>query len=136
MVTTKGKASRPHHFPHHPALERLLASDYDPEIAPFTIEMQRRNARDLRKVLFGPKGVRKVPKFDGDLHHYNGEMEFDLPNGWRLRLTYEVPPYEIEAGDVIAEFIPPVIREARSIPQEAPVTRWKRRDADSWLARE
>ena len=45
----------------------------------------RRNARDLRKGLFGPKGVRDVPKGEG-------VRTFDLPRGWTLRLTYDVPP--------------------------------------------
>ena len=60
-----------------------------------------REARDLRKGLFGPKGLRNVPKGEGVL-------TLDLPNGWTLRLTYDVPPDGwSEPSDVVAEFIPP-----------------------------
>jgi hypothetical protein len=72
---------RPAHFPQDPKLDRLLAS-YGPKIGRFKLQMKRRHARDLRKGLFGPKGLRRVPDCDG------GPMEFDLPNGWTLRLTY------------------------------------------------
>ena len=91
---------RPRHFPEDPKLERLLAN-YDPEFGYFRLRMKRRNARDLRKGLFGAKGVRNVPQGEGVLR-------FPLPNGWTLRLTYALPSPEIEAGNVVAEFIPPV----------------------------
>ena len=100
---------RPRHFPEDPRLHRLVAS-YDPTMEGFALPMKRRNARDLRKGIFGPKGVRSVPGGDG------GVKEFDLPSGWTLRLTYH-ETYGIEAGDVDAEFIPPVSREARSMPR-------------------
>jgi hypothetical protein len=64
-----------------------------------------REARDLRKGLFGPKGLRNVPKGEGVL-------TLDLPNGWTLRLTYDVPPDGwSEPSDVVAEFIPPTKRK-------------------------
>jgi hypothetical protein len=91
--------------------------------------MKRRNARDLRKGIFGPEGGRNIPDCDG------GEMEFPLPKGWGLHLTYH-PTFGFQAGKVDAEFIPPVIREAVSIPQEAAVTQRKRPVADRWLTRE
>jgi len=103
---------RPPHFPQDPKLDRLLAS-YDPEIGRFKLEMKRRHARALRKGVFGPKGLRQVPDRDG------GKMEFDLPNGWTLRLTYYAAGrYNFEkrrgkAGDVDAEFIPPAMRTQR-----------------------
>jgi hypothetical protein len=53
-----------------------------------------------------------VPEFDGDLNHYDGVMEFDLPRGWTLRLTYGAPSWEIEACEVDAEFIPPISEES------------------------
>jgi len=105
---------RPAHFLEDPRLERLVAS-YDPAIGPFALSMKRRNARDLRKGIFGPEGGRNVPG------RYGGEMEFPLPRGWTLRLTYH-ETFGIQAGDVDAEFIPPVSREARSIPQEVAAT--------------
>jgi hypothetical protein len=74
--------------------------------------MFRRNARDLRKGLFGPKGLRDVPKGEG-------VRRFDLPKGWTLRLTYDVPPDEwSEPGDVVAEFIPPTMRDEQPIPAQ------------------
>jgi hypothetical protein len=91
---------RPRHFPEDPLLDQLVAG-YDPAGKGFTLRMQRRNARDLRKGIFGPKGLKTVPDREG------GEMQFALPNGWTLRLKYD----EVEpgfAGDVAAEFIPPV----------------------------
>jgi hypothetical protein len=37
-----------------------------------------------------------------------GVRTFDLPRGWTLRLTYDVPPDDWgEPGNVVAEFIPP-----------------------------
>jgi hypothetical protein len=96
-------------------LEKLLASDFDPDLPYFWLEIQRRHARDLRKELFGPVGSRVAPD------RYGGQMNFRLPNGWRLRLTYYEQEYDYEtrhlaAGDVDAEFIPPKNREDR--PQE------------------
>src|ERR1700732_5636325 len=92
---------RPPHFPQHPQVEQLLDS-FDPGFGYFRLSLWRREARDLRKGLFGPKGSRVVPEFSGDLNYYDGEMEFDLPNGWLLRLTYGPPSFEMEAGDVVA----------------------------------
>jgi hypothetical protein len=113
---------RPRYFPEDPKLDRLLDS-YDPKIGYFRLPMFRRNARDLRKGLFGPKGLRDVPK---DM----GVRTFDLPDGWTLRLTYgERPDDWREAGDVVAEFIPPTMRKsgpistrrAKGSGQEAPL---------------
>ena len=101
---------RPVHFPQDPKLDRLLDS-YDPEIGRFELQMKRRHARALRKGLFGPKGLRRVPDRDG------GSMEFDLPYGWALRLTYyaaggyDFKRRRMKAGDVDAEFIPPKTRK-------------------------
>lgn len=94
---------RPYHFPKHPKLDRLIASGFDPAIGPFDIPMYRRNARDLRKGLFGPAGLREVPGDKG------GEMTFVLPNGWTLRLLYDRRGYGIEAGEVLARCIPPTV---------------------------
>jgi hypothetical protein len=95
---------RPRHFPEDPKLDRLLDSDYDPKIPSLKLSLWRRQARDLRKGLFGPKGLRDVPKG-------KGVRTFDLPNGWTLRLTYGERPNDWrEAGDVVAEFIPPTMR--------------------------
>jgi hypothetical protein len=92
---------RPRHFPEAPKLDRLLDSYFDPAIGRFSLGMMRQNGRDLRKGLFGPKGVRDVPKGEG-------VRTFYLPRGWTLRLTYDVPPDDWdEPGDVVAEFIPP-----------------------------
>ena len=98
---------RPRHFPQDRMIDRLLASNYDRGLDGFKLRLWRREARDLRKGLFGPKGSRKVPKFTGDFDNYDGMMDFLLPNGWRLRLTYDPPPYSRIAGSVGAEFIPP-----------------------------
>ena len=95
---------RPRHFPEDPKLDRLLDSYFDPAIGRFSLGMMRRNARDLRKGLFGPKGVRDVPKGEGAL-------SFDLPKGWTLRLMYDAPPNDWgKPGNVVAEFIPPATR--------------------------
>jgi len=103
---------RPRFFPSDADLDRLL-DRYDPRVGYLKLSMKRRHARDLRKGLFGPKGLRSVPDESG------GEMEFDLPNGWTLRLTYYAAGrYNFEkrrgkAGDVDAEFIPPAMRTQR-----------------------
>jgi hypothetical protein len=92
---------RPPHFPQDPKLDRLLASNFDPRLDYFELRMFRRVARDLRKGLFGPKGLRDVPRGEG-------VRRFDLANGWTLSLTYgERPDDWREAGDVVAEFITP-----------------------------
>ena len=109
---------RPPHFPQDPRLDRLLASNYSPAIDNFKLSLRRREARDLRKGIFGPKGSRVVPKFSGDLEEYDRVMEFELPNGWRLRLIYEPPPARIRAGMVEAEFIPPRVRKHLGASQE------------------
>jgi hypothetical protein len=106
---------RPYHFPEDPKLDRLLAT-YDPEIGYFSLSMKRRNARDLRKGLFGAEGSMVVPDFAGHLDEYDGVMEFDLPKGWLLRLTYQLPPSRIKAGNVDAEFIPPKRGKERTGP--------------------
>jgi hypothetical protein len=107
---------RPPSFPRDPRLDRLLASTYDPGMEGFKLSLVRCEARDLRKGLFGPKGSRVVPKFSGDLDEHDGVMDFVLPKGWRLRLTYDPPPWR-KAGKVTAEFIPPVSRRERARPQ-------------------
>jgi len=106
---------RPPNFPYDGRLERLLLN-YDPDIGYFRLSMKRRNARDLRRELIGPRGLKDVPD------RYGGEMKFRLPNGWRLRLTYYEQEYDHEkchlsAGDVDAEFIPPARSEERPNPE-------------------
>jgi hypothetical protein len=111
---------RPRFFPSDPDLGRLLDSNYDSRIGYFKLRMKRRHAQGLRKGLFGPKGLRNVPDRSG------GAMQFDLPNGWTLRLTYYAAgEYDFErrrmkAGDVDAEFIPPTMREEVPIPPQWP----------------
>jgi hypothetical protein len=63
-----------------------------------------------------------VPKFSGDLDDYDGVMQFDLPNGWRLRLTYERPPSRIRASNVEAEFIRPSVPAQPRISRNGPRT--------------
>jgi hypothetical protein len=106
---------RPRWFPDDPAFDRLLNSNYDPRLDGFKLSLRRREARDLRKGIFGPKGSRIVPKFSGDLDEYDGVMEFILPKGWLLRLTYDPPPWR-KAGNVKAEFIPPTAFRRRASP--------------------
>src|SRR5271166_2520613 len=107
---------RPRHFPEDPTLDRLLDSNYDPMVGYFKMRMFRRNARDLRKGIFGPKGLRQVPDSGG------GVMDFNLPKGWTLRLTYHAAgDYDFErrrmrAADVEAEFIPPRPHRGLSSP--------------------
>jgi hypothetical protein len=100
---------RPAHFPVDPRLEELLTS-FAPDIGYFKLPMKRRSARDLRKGIFGPQGLKNVPDCDG------GVREFDLPNGWMLRLTY-YETYGVKAGDVDAEFIPPASRKLVANPK-------------------
>jgi hypothetical protein len=107
---------RPRHFPEDPKLDQLI-DGYDPGLGYFKLSLWRREARDLRKGLFGAKGSRVVPKFSGDLYDYDGVMEFNLPNGWRLRLTYDPPPSRFNAGNVEAEFLPPSTRRRHPSPQ-------------------
>jgi hypothetical protein len=107
---------RPRFFPDDLDLNRLLANYFHPGERGFRKRMKRRNARDLRKGLFGSKGLLKVPDKSG------GVMAFDLPNGWTLRLTYYAAgEYDFEhrratAGDVDAEFIPPRMSQRHGIP--------------------
>lgn len=102
---------RPRFFPDDPWLERLLNRNYDPPLEYLKLRMKRCHARDLRKGLFGPQGLRNVPDNSG------GVMQFDLPKGWTLRLTYyaageyDIDRRRMKAGDVDAEFIPPTMRE-------------------------
>src|ERR1700758_5524331 len=90
---------RPPHFPEDPTLDQLIET-YDPEIGRFSLQMKRRNARDLRKGLFGPKGVKDAPKGEG-------MRRFDLPKGWCLLITWGPPGSRTKPGNVEAEFIPP-----------------------------
>jgi hypothetical protein len=97
---------RPRFFPKNPKLDRLLDSNFDLGVRQFKLSLWRREARDLRKGLFSPKGIRK------DTPKGYGVRTFDLPKGWRLRLTYDAPPDSwSEPGDVVAEFIPPAMRK-------------------------
>jgi len=108
---------RPPNFPYNDKLEWLLLT-WDPQIGYFKLEMKRRHARALRRHLFGPKGVTIVPAYDG-------VMNFKLPNGWTLRLTYlgfDEMAEGYVAGDVDAEFIPPARREERPISRQEPAS--------------
>jgi hypothetical protein len=110
---------RPRHFPEDPRLDRLLANNYDRELNGFELSLWRREARDLRRGLFGSKGSRVVPKFSSDRDKCDGQMDFDLPNGWRLRLTYEPrPTSRRKPGKVEAEFIPPRAHRRFGSPHE------------------
>jgi len=92
---------RPRHFPEDPRLDRLLDRNYARWVGYFELRLRRREARDLRKGLFGPKGLKDVPKGEG-------VRTFHLPNGWILRLMYDAPPNDWgKPGNVVAEFIPP-----------------------------
>jgi hypothetical protein len=102
---------RPFHFPQDPKLDWLLDSYFDPKIRYLKLSLWRREARDLRKGLFGPKGLKDVPKG-------KGVRRFDLPNGWTLRLTYRKKAYGWKASDVEAEFIPPTMRDEPPIPAQ------------------
>jgi len=114
---------RPRHFPDDPMLARLLDGHFDPAVAYFKLPMKRRHACALRKGLFGPEGLRNVPDRSG------GVMEFGLPNGWTLRLSfyaageYDFEAQRMKAGDVDAEFIPPTNRTE-------PPAKWPERSAD------
>ena len=47
----------------------------------------------------------------------HGVLEFDLPKGWTLRLTYYAMPRDFrKPGGVDAEFIPPRKGKVRSAP--------------------
>jgi hypothetical protein len=109
---------RPRFFPQDPRLDRLLASNYDRGLDGFQLTLPRRGARDLRKGLFGPKGSRVVPMLSSKREEYDGLMEFDLSNGWRLRLTYEPRPSRRRTGRVEAGFIPPRLRRSGRHSQE------------------
>jgi hypothetical protein len=110
---------RPHFFLHDPRLDRLLASNYDRGCDGFNLSLWRREARDLRKGLFGPRGSRVVPKSSGNRDKHDGVMGFNLPNGWRLRLSYEPGPMSRrKPGKVAAEFIPPRARRSHGHSQE------------------
>jgi hypothetical protein len=100
---------RPPCFPESPELNRLL-DRYDPEVGYFKLSLRRREARDLRKGLFGPKGLRVVPRG-------YGVRQFRLPRGWILRLTYHPACWE---GQVTAELIPPTMREWPPLPPQWP----------------
>jgi hypothetical protein len=102
---------RPRFFPDDPQLVSLLDSNYDPALGYFKVRMERRHARDLRKGIFGPEGLRKVPDRSG------GVMVLRLPKGWTLRVTYHPAHW---AGHVIAEFIPANMGEWPPLPPEWP----------------
>jgi hypothetical protein len=99
---------RPPHFPDNPRLDRLITTGFAASLGPFILRLVRRQARDLRKGLFGPFGSREVPT-DVFGRRCAGVMTFDLPRGWLLRLSYAAPPpaWEFIASDVLAEFLPP-----------------------------
>jgi hypothetical protein len=77
----------------------------------FKLSLWRREARDLRKGLFGLEGLRNVPGRSG------GVMVLRLPKGWTLRLTYHPAHWE---GQVTAEFIPPTMRHWPPLPSQWP----------------
>src|SRR5262249_8789170 len=97
---------RPRFFPDDPRVGWLVDGTDYPKAAYRTVRIKRRQARDLRKGLFGPEGSSNVPD------RYGGVMAFKLPKGWTLRLSYYAAgQYDFErrrakAGDVDAEFIP------------------------------
>jgi hypothetical protein len=64
---------RPPHFPDAPEIDWLLDSHFDPRLGYFKQRMKRRNARALRRAIFGPKGIRRVPGRPG------GVVELDCP---------------------------------------------------------
>ena len=92
--------------PHNAKLERLLRRDFNPRIGAFKVRMTRHEARNLRRHLFGSKGLKNMPPGAGT-------MEFELPNHWMLKLHYEKPDWRItEPSYVIAEFIPQEVADA------------------------
>ena len=75
-------------------------------IGAFKVRMTRHEARNLRRHLFGSKGLKNVPPGAGT-------MEFELPNNWMLKLDYEKPGWRItEPSYVTAEFIPQEVADA------------------------
>src|SRR5437763_11814321 len=74
--------------PQNAKLERLLRRDFNPRIGAFKVRMTRHEARNLRRHLFGSKGLKNMPPGAGT-------MEFDLPNRWMLKLHYEKPGWRI-----------------------------------------
>jgi hypothetical protein len=62
----------------------LRGLGWRPDRGNFAHRMTRHGARDLRKELFGSKGLRDVPRGQG--HRW-----FELPCGWSLCFVYEEP---------------------------------------------
>ena len=60
LYATYHRLPRPYHFPKHLTLDRLLDSNFDPGLGGFELSLYRREARDLWKGLFGPKGSRSA----------------------------------------------------------------------------
>jgi hypothetical protein len=106
-IVSYTRHGRPRSVPMAADSERLLDSYFEPRLGYFKLKLKRRHARDLRKGLFGPEGLRNVPDRSG------GVIEFSLPNGWTLRLTYyatggfDEEPSRRKAGNADVEFIPP-----------------------------
>jgi hypothetical protein len=99
-------------LPYHEKLQHLLKTG-DPGIGYFTVTMKRHEVQNLRKALFGPKGSRDAPKGAGTrmLVH---------PNGWRVQLNYaERGRTFSDAGEAIAQFIPPASGEEHGPRQRA-----------------
>jgi hypothetical protein len=109
LYATYHRLPRPYHFPKHLTLDRLLDSNFDPGLGGFELSLYRREARDLWKGLFGPKGSRKALRGQG-------VKRFSLPKGWTLRLTYRSPGSRTKAGKVDAGFISPPTHRKRPAP--------------------
>ena len=110
MARRRPKAAAPsrgRHFPFHYKLEKLLR-DFDPAIGPFQVEMYRREARDLRKLL---------TPHDTAVPTGGGLVSIEMLRGWELLLYYKEPGGPGVAGKVTAFFRPP--KEGAS-QEEAP----------------
>jgi hypothetical protein len=96
--------TRGRHFPFDYKLEQLLR-DFDPAIGPFQVDMYRREARDLRKLL---------TPFNATVPADGGLVSIDLPRGWDLLLYYKEPGGPGIAGKVTAFFRPLRQEEAQA----------------------
>ena len=84
-------------------VDRLRAS-WDPAIGYFEVATTRHEAREIRRWLVGPKGLKDIPQ-------EACTIDLDLPHGWTLRLLYDEPSSSFsKAGGVVAVFIPPGAR--------------------------
>jgi hypothetical protein len=73
-------------------VEELIESEFDPRLGAREFRLKRHVARDLKRILFGSKGL------NDDTPRGAGGIIRDLPRGWTVEFEYHEPMPNWDTG--------------------------------------